>query len=353
MDENQMTEPSFSFIGDHKLPLVIKPINEDQANVAFLLHYLQEKNALIKEQLLKTGAILLRGFGVTEVDDFAQVVNHCDLGNLYNYDKCAVVRKKIKEGMYTSIIGPPALNVPLHNEKSYSADFPSHIYFNCVTPAKKGGNTPLLDGQKLWQSLPEQLKQKLDKGIIYRRKFYTKGLRWKIFQFFSEGQLGFLWEHLLGTNNKKKASQLLKEQGYTFKWLPRGAGLITELLLPAYRMHPETGESVWFNQSSHNNYYYNIRHEATNAIKNSLFKFVLSQRRFMAVVTFYGDGEPLTKSDADILSNLMQKAKISIPWQKGDVLVIDNYRCLHGKEPHVGERLILASMTKPDEKKDR
>ena len=39
--------------------------------------------------------------------------------------------------------------------------------------------------------------------------------------------------------------------------------------------------------------------------------------------------------------------KIIFPWRDGDVLMLDNLLCAHGREPYAGKRRVLVSMAKP------
>lgn len=62
-------------------------------------------------------------------------------------------------------------------------------------------------------------------------------------------------------------------------------------------------------------------------------------------VTF-GDGESLP---ADIIYdclNILEEESVAIPWQKGDVLWIDNLAVHHARRPFEPPRRILASLCK-------
>ena len=105
-------------------------------------------------------------------------------------------------------------------------------------------------------------------------------------------------------------------------------------------------KEVWFNQCDHNNQYYNSYQNVLHSrVKSRVARVLLSYKKLAPNVVLYGDGEPISRTEADQMHVALQKSKISIPWRQGDVMILDNYLCMHGKEPHNGERLILTGMT--------
>ncbi|STX40478.1 pyoverdine biosynthesis regulatory gene SyrP-like protein [Legionella donaldsonii] len=339
---------TYTFLNREKLPLLIQPTSERQANVDTLIHFLNEENAFFKEQLLQYGAIRFHGFHVNSAEQFAAVISACSLGMLFNYDLCAVPRTKIQEGIYTSINIHESFSVPMHNEKSYDPEFPNYIFFNSLKTPGFGGNTPLADGHKIWLSLPDSLQQKLEaKGMLYRHFFYGKGLRQRFVRLIGKGLNCRTWMSAFQTEDKNELEKILHNLNLQFRWTSKGNGLITERALPACRRHPINNKVVWFNQAAHNNLYYNKSFVAINrTVKNPIARFILSHRNFLPYVVFYGDGEPISKEEADLMHFAIKKNIVSTSWQVGDLMVVDNYSCMHGKEPHKGERLLLAAMTK-------
>jgi alpha-ketoglutarate-dependent taurine dioxygenase len=338
---------NYSFLNHKKLPLVVQPQDKADSHYSALIHFLKKDNTFIKEQLLQYSAILFRGFHIDSPDKFLEAINACALGPLFNYDLCAVPRTKIREGIYTSINCHQSYTIPMHNEKSYDPEFPSHIYFNCITVPETGGTTPLVNGHQLWNSLPESLQHKLQsKGILYRRYYYGNGIKQKWVKAIGKGIHPTTWMSAFGSEDKEEVESVLRKMELQFRWIKRGDALITERLLPAVRYHPVTGTIVWFNQSDHNNYYYNGRAETIRLfIKNPITRFFMLRKSLFPYISFYGDGGLISKQDSDLMNLAIKKNMVTNPWQQGDFLVVDNYSCLHGKIPHTGDRLILAGMT--------
>ena len=60
--------------------------------------------------------------------------------------------------------------------------------------------------------------------------------------------------------------------------------------------------------------------------------------------TYYGDGTPIEPDVLDHLRATYQQAMVVFPWQKGDVLLLDNMLALHARRPFIGPRKILVAM---------
>lgn len=62
-------------------------------------------------------------------------------------------------------------------------------------------------------------------------------------------------------------------------------------------------------------------------------------------VTF-GDGSPLPDHIIHDCLKILEEESVAIPWQKSDVLLIDNLAVLHSRKPFTPPRRILASLCK-------
>ncbi|MBE9048515.1 TauD/TfdA family dioxygenase [Pleurocapsales cyanobacterium LEGE 10410] len=59
---------------------------------------------------------------------------------------------------------------------------------------------------------------------------------------------------------------------------------------------------------------------------------------------YYGDGSPLESQDIEAIDKAYEQATVSFPWQKGDILMLDNVLTAHSRNPYKGERKIVVSM---------
>jgi hypothetical protein len=69
--------------------------------------------------------------------------------------------------------------------------------------------------------------------------------------------------------------------------------------------------------------------------------------------SFYGDGSPIEPDVLEILRGAYLKEKIVLPWQKKDVLMLDNMLAAHGREAYHGTRKVLVAMAQPVQSEDR
>lgn len=327
-------------------PHIVSPRNIDESSVQGLLCYLDDNLDAIKDKLLSSGVVILRGFELLDPNDFKTCIIKCGLGEIYNYDKCSVPRTIIIPNIYTSINLSGDIKVPPHNEKSYHYDSPDYIFFNCIKPAALGGETILVDSRVVWRSIPDKLRKKLtNRKIKYKRFYYNKNFVQKFLEKISKKIIGKTWSKAFYNDNKEGVTNHLKREGYKLSWSL--LGLKTYIKLPAQRKHPLSGEEVWFNNIAHRNIYFNsIKDILNKVIKNKFLNFVLGSRFNLNYVASYGDGSKISKKDASVILNIIQKNTIKITLCPGDFVIIDNYLCMHGKLPHAGDRLMMVGMTK-------
>lgn len=297
-------------------PLVIQPATDD----VDLIAWAKSNQQFIETELLKSGAILFRGFHVDSVSEFESVASACqdlfaEYGDL----------PRIGEGgkVYGSTPYPADKAILFHNESSHLHQFPLKIWFFCVQPAQQGGETPIVDCRKAYQTLNPKLRERLaEKQLMYVRN-YTDGL-------------DVSWQDFFKTNDKTVVENYCRQAKIDFEWY-EGNGLVTRQVRPALAVHPKTGEPVFFNQIQ-------LHHIAylDAEVRESLLS--LYGEKKLPRNVYYGDGTFIEDSVIAEINEVYRQCTTSFPWQKGDILMLDNMLAAHGRNPYVGERKIVVAM---------
>lgn len=63
--------------------------------------------------------------------------------------------------------------------------------------------------------------------------------------------------------------------------------------------------------------------------------------------TRFGDGDPIDADVVRIINEVYDAHTVREPWQDGDLLLVDNIRTAHSREPFEGPREVLAALGDP------
>jgi hypothetical protein len=63
--------------------------------------------------------------------------------------------------------------------------------------------------------------------------------------------------------------------------------------------------------------------------------------------TRFGDGDPVGEDVVELLNEVYDANTVREPWQAGDLLLVDNIRFAHSREPFEGPREVLVGMGDP------
>ncbi|MEH2405962.1 amino acid adenylation domain-containing protein [Nostoc sp.] len=298
-------------------PLVIQPNTDEIDFVAWT----KTNQNFIETELLKHGAILFRGFNIDSVSEFESVAQAIcpDLFGEYGDLPRAGESGKV----YGSTPYPPDTAILFHNESSHLYQFPLKIWFFCVQSAEQGGETPIVDCRKAYQLLNSNLRERFaEKQLMYTRH-YTHGL-------------DVNWQDFFRTNDKYQVENYCRQAKIDFEWYNNNS-LVTRQIHPAVAVHPNTADRVFFNQIQ-------LHHIAylDAEVRESLLSLFGHQKLPRNV--YYGDGTPIEDSAISEINEVYQQSKTSFPWQKGDILMLDNMLVAHGRYPYVGQRKIVVAM---------
>lgn len=286
------------------------------------LPWVREHRGELLEQAAEHGAILFRGFGPVTAEDFDRFIAAFDLENFpYSDSLSNAVRVNKTPRVFTANEAPPNVTIHLHHEMAQTPVYPSRLFFFCEQAAATGGATPICRSDVLWERLARKCPQ-------FARDCETKGLRYSNVmpaQNDAESGMGRSWQSTLRAQTPAEAEARLKQLGYSWQWLPDGSLRATTPVLPAIR-RLRNGRTSFFNQLI----------AAAMGWKDA--------RNDPAKAITFGDGAPLDRDAVLTATQLGEELSFDVPWQSGDVALVDNFVAMHGRRTFGGTRRVLASL---------
>ncbi|HET8844163.1 MAG TPA: TauD/TfdA family dioxygenase, partial [Ktedonobacteraceae bacterium] len=138
------------------------------------------------------------------------------------------------------------------------------------------------------------------------------------------------------TTDKSKVEEFCRSASMDFEWKSDDR-LRTSYVRPGVAEHPKTHALVWFNQAQH--WHTSCLDSKTRASLLSMF-----EEKDLPRNCYYGDGSPIEDSVMQEICDIYQQLEVSFPWQRGDVVMLDNMLTAHARNPFRGERKILVAM---------
>lgn len=271
--------------------------------------------------LHRHGAVLFRGAS-SGVANFAGTAAAL-AGPALPYVERSSPRTEIAPGVYTSTEYPADQAIALHNENSYQHVFPARLVFGCVVAARRGGATPLADCRRVLAQIdPDVVDAFRERGVCYVRT-YSPGL-------------GLSWQEVFQESDPELVAEYCRTAGVDVHWRDDGT-LQTRQVRPALAVHPHTGEEVWFNHAA----FFHVS-SLPAAVREGLLAQVGEEG--LPTQSCYGDGGPIEPEVVAALRRAYASQAVAVPWQRDDVLLVDNMLVAHGREPFAGPRQVVVSM---------
>ena len=303
------------------LPVTIEPATRG----VDLVGWVAMARDQVRSLLARHGGILFRGFDLNSGAEFQRFIQSVSESPL-PYVERSSPRTHVKDNIYTSTEYPPEHSIFMHCENSYQKMWPLKIFFYCDVQPDQGGETPIADTRRILARIrPEVREAFATRGVLYTRNFGTG--------------LGLSWQTVFQSDDRTQVEHYCADAGIECIWHDSGR-LTTRSVRKAIRKSPVTGEDVWFNHAV----FFHISTldpETRKAICSDLAEDELPNN------TYYGDGTSIEPEVLEHLRNAYAAETVSFPWQKGDVLMLDNMLACHGRSPYSGARKILVGMTEP------
>lgn len=256
-------------------------INNDNIDIIDL-----DKEEIIS--LFKTyGFLLFRGFE-THVDTFTRFTKLLS-NNFRNYSGGVFSRRVINGDETLLSVNDFKDEIKLHGEMYYQRDIPLMLWFFCAHPASQDGETTLCDGRQLFNEFSSSLKE------LFRNK------KLKYVAHLNKED----WQKRYKTDDIRVVEQACKSNDVQFQM---NADESIDLQYICSAIHPSRcGEYTVFINSL-----LPTKHLAPNKIS-------------------FDDNSEISDDIVSEITEIAERLTTDITWQKGDILMVDNTRIMHGR----------------------
>ncbi|KAI3727278.1 hypothetical protein L1987_67091 [Smallanthus sonchifolius] len=276
----------------------------------------------LQSLLLKSDAILFRGFSVVSPSDFNDVIEAFGFPE-FLYVGGRASRTQIVGRVYTANESPLDKEIPFHHEMAYIPDSPTKLFFFCEEEPGEGGETPIVLSHIIYEKMkerhPDFVAQLEEHGLTYIKIAGDKDDPSSV--------TGSSWKSAYKTDDKNVAEERATKLGTKLEWMGNTVKIITGPV-PAIRFHQESHRKTWFNSLA-------VAYSGPTSEK-------IDNRNTSVEL---GSGDPVDDDAVKDMLRMLDEECVAIPWKKGDVLLVNNLTVLHSRRPLIKPpRRILASL---------
>jgi alpha-ketoglutarate-dependent taurine dioxygenase len=284
-----------------------------------------EHREALRAAVTEHGALLVRGLGLRDRAEVGAVFRGL-AGELMTEREAFAPRTRHPEGTYSSTAWPAGQPMCMHHELSYTSEVPGLMLFACLTAPTTGGATAVADGPTVLEALPP--------GLVER--FEREG--WLLTRSFTD-EIGASFVEAFGTADRGAVERYCRANMIETAWQADG-GLRTRQRRPAVVCHLVTGRRCWFNQVAFLN-----RWTLAEDVREYLVDVYGEDG--LPFDTRFGNGDPIGEDVVALLNELYEAHTVREPWQAGDLLLVDNIRTAHSREPYTGTREVVVGLADP------
>lgn len=274
--------------------------------------------------VLEHGSLIVRGLGLNDVSDVESTFKQ--LGQLMVEREAFAPRRRYSDVVYSSSKWPVNQPMCMHNELSYALESPSLMLFACLVAPDDGGATTVADTNTVLQLLPNPLIERIEQ------------IGWLLVRNYNE-EIGASLDGAFGTDDRGTIERYCRANAIKFEWQADG-GLRTWQRRSAIVRHPRTNAPCWFNQ---------IAFLSEWTMEPELREYLVDcyGEDGLPFNTRLGNGEPIDADTVALITEVYTASTVRESWQAGDLMLVDNIRAAHGREPFKGKREVLVAMANP------
>ena len=281
-----------------------------------------EHREALRAVVIEHGSVLVRGLGLRDAAEVGAVFRRLANGLMTEREAFAS-RRTYSDGVYSSSTWPQNQLMCMHHELSYTLEFPGLMLFACLSAPTHGGATTVADSPTVLDALPAELIERFEReGWLLTRSY--------------NDEIGASFAEAFGTEDRGAVESYCRANAIEFEWQPDG-GLRTRQRRSAVVRHPVTGQRCWFNQIAFLN-------EWTLAPEVREYLVDVYGADGLPFNSRFGDGDPIGEDVVLLLNQVYEANTVREPWQAGDLMLVDNVRTAHSREPFEGPREVLVAM---------
>ena len=287
--------------------------------------WVAEHRDALRGVVTEHGSVLVRGLGPRDAAEVGAVFR--SLATVLMTEREAFApRRTYSEGVYSSTKWPPNEPMCMHHELSYVLDAPGLMMFACLNAPTAGGATAVADSPSVLDALPRDLVERFEReGWLLTRSY--------------NHEIGARVDEAFGTSDRDGVERYCRANRIELEWQP-DRGLRTRQRRPAVARHPVTGQRCWFNQICFLN-------EWTMDPEVREFLVDAYGADGLPFNTRFGNGDPIGEDVVRLINGVYEANTLREPWQAGDLMLVDNLRTAHSREPFQGPREVLVAMAYP------
>jgi alpha-ketoglutarate-dependent taurine dioxygenase len=287
--------------------------------------WVSEHREALRAVVAEHGSVLVRGLGVREADEAAAVF-HGAATSLMAEREAFAPRRAYSEGVYSSTKWPQHQQMCMHHELSYALRFPGLMMFACLSAPTEGGATAVADSPTVLEALPTELVERFEReGWLLTRAY--------------NDDIGASFAEAFGTEDRDAVESYCRGNAIEYAWQPDG-GLRTRQRRSAVVRHPVSHRPCWFNQIAFLNQW---------TLDPEVREYLVDEYGVdgLPFNTCYGNGEEIEEDVVRALNETYEANTARESWQAGDLMLVDNIRTAHSREPFEGPREVVVAMADP------
>jgi len=285
-----------------------------------------EHRDALRSFVAEDGALLVRGLGLRDAAETEAVFRQ--LGSLMTEREGFAPRRCYAQGVYSSSKWPPNQPMCMHHELSYALELPSLMLFACLVAPTGGGATPVADASTVLDALPAELVERFER------------LGWLLIRNYND-DIGASLAEAFGTDDRRAVESYCRANDIRFEWQQGGGDgggtLRTWQRRSAVVRHALTGRRCWFNQIAFLNGW-------TLAPEVREYLVDVYGADGLPFNTRFGNGDPIGADVVQLINEVYEVHTVRERWEAGDLLLVDNVRTAHAREPFDGPREVVVSL---------